>query len=167
MSPRLRRSRGSEAGAAFVELAIAVPVLIVLLAGVGDFARLFYWGIELSDAARAAAQYGSASLSNSADTAGMKSMGAAAAADISLTSSDISMSLSCVCSDGTGSTFSATSPSANNCAVAAATACPTSGTHRILMVTATATKTFSSIMRVPPLPSSLTLTRTATERVSQ
>jgi Flp pilus assembly protein TadG len=157
----------SEAGAAFVELAVALPVLLLLLAGVGDFARIFYWSIELTNAALAGAQFGSYNLSNSANTASIKSTAAAASTNISLASTDITTALSCVCADDTGSSFTVTSPSANNCSVPAATSCPTSGTHRVLYINVTASKTFNSIMRVPPLPNSMSLTRSATERVRE
>jgi Flp pilus assembly protein TadG len=166
MSAR-RRSPGSETGAAFIELAVAVPVLVVLLAGVGDFARIFYYSIELSNAARAGAQYGAASLTNAGSASGMQSTAAGASTNIGLSSSDIATLVTCVCSDDTGSSFTATTGGANNCSAPVTTSCPTAGTHRVLAVTVTATKTFSPIMRVPPLPASMSLTRSATERVSE
>jgi Flp pilus assembly protein TadG len=157
----------SERGAAFVELMIAVPVLVVLVAGVGDFARIFYYSIELSNAARAGAQYGAANLTNASNSAGIQSTAAGASTNIALTSANITPAVTCVCSDATGSSITATSPSANNCSAPVTTSCPTAGTHRILAVSVTATKTFNTVMNIPPIPTSMSLTRTAVERVSE
>jgi hypothetical protein len=155
-----------ESGAAFVELAISIPILVLLLAGVGDFARIFYYGIELSNAARAGAQFGAVSISNAGNPAGIKSTAVAASTNIGLAATDITPAVTCVCANDDGSSIGPTSP-ANNCSALAATACPTSGTHRILMVSVTASKTFNSVMRIPPIPASMALTRTAIERVSE
>jgi Flp pilus assembly protein TadG len=59
-------------GQSVVELAIAIPVLIVLLLGAADMGRVFYFGIAVNSAARAGAQYGSQSVITAADSAGMK-----------------------------------------------------------------------------------------------
>jgi Flp pilus assembly protein TadG len=50
MNPRRRRL--SERGAAAVEFALILPVLLVLVGGTIDFGRLFYTQIQLSNAAR-------------------------------------------------------------------------------------------------------------------
>ena len=52
----LRRGRGQE-GAAAVEFAIVLPVLLVLLAGFFDFGWLFYWQHSVTNASRAGARY--------------------------------------------------------------------------------------------------------------
>ena len=55
-----RHARGfhAEAGAAIIELAVSLLMLVLLLLGTVDFARVFYADIELTNAARAGAQYG-------------------------------------------------------------------------------------------------------------
>src|SRR5690242_12886675 len=67
-----RRSGRSEAGNALVELAFALPILVLLMVAAIDFARIFYMGIALTNAARAGAQYGSHTVANSANTSGMQ-----------------------------------------------------------------------------------------------
>ena len=51
----VRRERGSQ----FVDLAIALPVLLVLLGGAVEFARYFYTYSALTNAARAGARHAS------------------------------------------------------------------------------------------------------------
>ncbi len=53
----LRRGRGQE-GAAAVEFAIVLPLLMLLLAGFIDFGWLFYWQHTVTNASRAGARYG-------------------------------------------------------------------------------------------------------------
>ena len=52
----LRRGRGQE-GAAAVEFAIVLPILMLLLAGFFDFGWLFYWQHSVTNASRAGARY--------------------------------------------------------------------------------------------------------------
>ena len=52
----LRRGRGQE-GAAAVEFAIVLPVLMLLLAGFFDFGWLFFWQHSVTNASRAGARY--------------------------------------------------------------------------------------------------------------
>jgi Flp pilus assembly protein TadG len=66
MAP-FRTKRGQSA----VELALAAPVLFTLLLMVGDYGRVFFEAIAVSDAARAGAQYGAQNLTTSIDTAGI------------------------------------------------------------------------------------------------
>ena len=53
----LRRGRGEE-GAAAVEFAIVLPVLMLFLAGFIDFGSLFFWQHTVTNASRAGARYG-------------------------------------------------------------------------------------------------------------
>src|SRR5262245_16575189 len=65
-------------GAALVEFAILLPILMFLfLAGV-DFARIYYFSTTLTNCARNGAQYGCLDLTHAQDTAGIQ---AAALAD--------------------------------------------------------------------------------------
>jgi len=61
----------AEAGQAVVELALLVPVLLLIFLGTVEFGRLCYIVIETSGAARAAAEYGSQNPVTAADNAGM------------------------------------------------------------------------------------------------
>jgi Flp pilus assembly protein TadG len=61
MIPSARRSSGwlawGRQGTAAVELALVAPMLLTLVAGIIDFARVYHDEIELSSAVAAAAQY--------------------------------------------------------------------------------------------------------------
>jgi Flp pilus assembly protein TadG len=152
-----------ENGAALVELVVSLPVLVALLVGIADFARVFYTAIELSNAARAGAQYGAKNLNSCCTTAEHTDMDTTA-----LNSGNIGLlavaSHLCQCATNTG-TFSATSPTANNCIDPEATSCP--GTHRIISVTVAASTTFTTISPYPGIPRTLTMTRAATLRVTE
>jgi Flp pilus assembly protein TadG len=66
-----RAHRESEAGQALVETAIAIPVLLLLLLGAAELGGIIYAGIEASNAARAAVQYGAMNGGAVTDTQGM------------------------------------------------------------------------------------------------
>ena len=152
----------SEAGGALVELAVAVPVLIVIFAATIDFARVFHTSMALTNAARAGAQYGAHNPAQSTDIAGMQNRAQAATSTTGITAV---ATRACQCATDAG-VFSPTSPSANNCTDPETTSCP--GQHVVMTVTVTVTKTFTTVMTgFPAIPSSVSLSRTATMRVHQ
>lgn len=55
-----------------MELALLLPVLIVVLLGIAEFARLWYAFITVDNAARVGAQYGAQSPEAARDVAGME-----------------------------------------------------------------------------------------------
>lgn len=67
MFPRFRRRRQ---GQSLVELGVALPFVLLLMLGTLDLGRMFFDYIELRNAVREAAAYGSR---NPTDTAGIKS----------------------------------------------------------------------------------------------
>ena len=75
-------SKCSEAGSAMVELALLCPLLLLMLFGSMDFARVFYTSIAVANAARAGAGYGAQSVSKTTDFAGMQSAAAADASNV-------------------------------------------------------------------------------------
>lgn len=89
-------------GSALVELALSMPILIVLFVGAAEFASLSYTAIEVSDAAKAAVQYGTQSIAYEADTTGIQTAATNDAANITLGPTTVTPS--CICSDGTAST---------------------------------------------------------------
>jgi Flp pilus assembly protein TadG len=160
MSPlRSRRSWWSDSGAALVELAFALPVLIVLMIGVIDLARVFYMAMELQNGARAGAQYGASNAAYSGDTAGMQARAQNAGNVSGVTAT---ASRTCQCADGSGN-FSATSGTPNDCTSPTATSCPSG--HLVVTVTVTTRKTFTLLSAYPFPISSIGVTRTATLRV--
>jgi Flp pilus assembly protein TadG len=144
-----RRGGGSDTGSALVELAVALPVLILIVFGTTDFARVFYTAMELTNAARAGAQFGATSVVRSGDTGGMQS---AATAAINVTGVTAVASRSCFCASNNGGSFPG----------AACTATCGFGRHMVVSVTVTASKTFTTIAPIPGIPNSIALTRTAT-----
>jgi len=158
----LRRRWRSETGGALVELAMALPVVMVVFAATIDFARVFYTSMALMDAARAGAQYGAVNSAFATDIPGMQSAATAATNTTGITAV---ASRLCQCATDVG-VFSATSPTANDCTSPVATSCP--GKHLVVTVTVTTSKTFSTIITgFPSIPSSVNLSRTATMRVHQ
>ncbi len=108
-----------------IELALVLPVLLVVLVGGIDFGHGFYEAIEVSSAAQAAALYG---VQNPTDTAGMTKLAKLNAQDVTgLTVTAIS---GCECSDGTNAT--------TNCSNLTALLC-SANTVRFVDITVTGT----------------------------
>jgi Flp pilus assembly protein TadG len=163
-SKRSRRPRfGSEKGAAIIELAASLPLLVMVLVGTADFARVFYYAIELTNAARAGAQYASFSDIQAAQTANIQAAAQSAAPNISpITVTLVAPFPFCQCGSNDGSSpLLQTPPSTPWCT----SACP-AGRHKVASVTVTTTKTFTTFARIPGIPNTLTLSRTATLRVA-
>ena len=70
-SPAAHRRHVREGGNSLIEVALSLPVLIWMLLGIADFAAVFNTSIELSNAARAGAQYGSRTVATAGNTTGM------------------------------------------------------------------------------------------------
>jgi Flp pilus assembly protein TadG len=152
----MTRSGGNahgENGSAIVELALCLPVLILIVLGTGDFARAFYTSIALSDAARAGAQYGAHSVAQSGNTAGMQT---AATSAVNVTGISATASRTCYCAANDGSSFTSGS----------CTATCSASQHLLVTVSVTASKTFATASLLPGIPNSIPLSRTATMRVA-
>jgi Flp pilus assembly protein TadG len=140
----------SERGSSFIELALATPLLTLIAFTAVDFARAHYMSIELTNAARAGAQYGVQQVAYGASAIQTKAQ--AASSNISATAT---ASESCACvSDSDGSVSGA-----GSCPVTCA-----SGTHQVSFISVTTTATFTPVTRIPGIPTSIPITRTVTER---
>ena len=134
-----------ERGAAIVEFALILPVLMLLLMGTIDFSRVMYTAMALTNAARAGVQYGSQSLGASGDLSGMQTAALnAASPDIGAVTATATRT--CGCNGAT--------PTVAACTQVCA------GTLRVFCSVTTA-KTFTTVMRYPGVASSLSLSRTA------
>jgi Flp pilus assembly protein TadG len=148
---------GDSRGAALVELAVALPLLIVVLLGTIDFGRVFRSAMIVTNAARAGALYGAQDVSLSGDTAGM-----IAAANAVLTANGLTVGPAptattlCQCVTDLG-VYSPTSP-VNTCTATC------SGAHMAVSVTVSVTRTFSTLASFPGLPNTVTFTRMSTAR---
>jgi Flp pilus assembly protein TadG len=136
-------------GQSVVELAFMIPVMIALLLVVSDYARVFYAYLEVSDAARAGAQYGMQNRATAADLSRMQTTAVSAAPD--LTAMTATASSFCTCSDG-GATVSCSS-----------SGCPTT---LQLFVQVTTNYTFKTIFAFPGIPGSVALQGISVLRVS-
>jgi Flp pilus assembly protein TadG len=147
MKMSFRRFWKEEKGTSFIETAILIPALLLLCCGSIDFTRIVYAGIEVTSAARAGVQYGALTPGNSGNTTGMTQAALADASDLGSSVTATAANF-CLCS---GSTASCTS----TCSGAAPDG----------YVSVTANYTFTSLLRYPGLPQSVTLSRTAKMRV--
>ncbi|MGC9224473.1 MAG: TadE/TadG family type IV pilus assembly protein [Terracidiphilus sp.] len=137
-----------ERGSSLVELAMVLPVFMLLLLGAVDFGRAYYLSMEIAGAAHAAAVYGS---QNPTDTAGMQSAalkGAPNAANLSVSSA----TYGCECSDG--SNYSASCSAAPAC----------TGTTQVYRVNVTVTAPYKVMFPWPGIPSEISLSSSASMR---
>ena len=63
--------RKHKKGSAMLEFALGMPMLMLFLFGTADVGRLFYYSIEVANAAGAGAAYGSLNPGNMTDTTGI------------------------------------------------------------------------------------------------
>jgi Flp pilus assembly protein TadG len=131
----------SEEGSALVELALSMPVLLIMLLGAAEFARLAYASIEVVNAAHAAAVYASSSHAALSDSTGITN--AAGTDSGNLTGSNAiqvtSVSSVCSCSD-TGVSPSSCSDNST---------CFNAHAAMITTVTVQTRSTYAPVIRIP------------------
>jgi Flp pilus assembly protein TadG len=111
----IKRLRYSDAGSALVELALSLPILVLLLLGGVEFGRFAYLAIELTNAAKAAAQYGAQTSNTGADPVGMQLVASQDAPEVTAQCTNFTTTVaatSCACVVGGSSTPAATCTSA-------------------------------------------------------
>lgn len=153
-TPATRNSAQNEKGSALVELALILPLLLLLFMGIVDLGRAFYYSNSVARAAEAGALYGA---QNPTDTTGMvdasdqaMSTGFGSAKDMKGKSA--TASYGCECADGTGkSTACSTAPSCTNM-------------NTVYYVTVQANAAFKPLLPWPGVPSSFSLSSTVTMR---
>lgn len=101
----LKLERRDDRGQALVETALVLPLLFLLLLGAAELGRVAYAAIEISNAARAGAQYGSQDAGTMGDTNGITTAAQNDASNLSGVMASASFGYSC--SDS--STFNALS----------------------------------------------------------
>ena len=148
------RSSRAQAGNALVEFALVMPFLMLLLLGVVEIGRYAYFAIQVGNAARAGVQYGAQNGVTALDTTGItnavKADGNNAVAALSVTPANY-----CWCYNGSsGTTVSCTGT------------CP-SGSHLVEYVQVTVSGAVNPLFNYPFLPSTLTVSNTATMRVQE
>jgi Flp pilus assembly protein TadG len=148
-----------QAGQSLLEFALVTPLLLALLIGGIELGRYAYIGILVGNAARAGAAFGSQGLVYSAQTGNITAAAVNDFQNNGQTGLAVTSSTSCGCDSG-GTTTSAVcstsiSPSAGTCG---------SG-HWVVMVSVTASGTFTALFNYPGVPPSITVSRTSTMRV--
>jgi Flp pilus assembly protein TadG len=140
-------------GQAFVELALILPVFILLLVGAAELGRLAYASVEVTNAARAGVAYAAQNHVTASDTSGIQLAATQDAPDI--TSISAVATQSCVCSDGTAIT----------CANAG-TKCLSPG-RIIESVQVTTSANINTLFHLPAIPNTVTMRGQAIMRVEQ
>jgi Flp pilus assembly protein TadG len=144
-----RRLALGEAGIAGVELALATPMLALLMAGGFDFGRAIYEQHRLAAAADAGIQYATASISNLSNSSGII---AAARADASDTTNSLTVTTgSCTCP--TGTSLCSTNSTCTSSAI--------SGTYQKVTVS----ESYSTIMSYPFVTNPFTVSAQSLIRV--
>jgi len=148
---QLVRSKRSRGGNGAVELALAVPFLLAIVFGVGDFARVFYAATSVTNAAEAGALYGSRTVGKALDTSGISTAVTDDTKDLSGVT--VSSSRTCECSDQT----SISCDGSVSCAI---------GKKRVYSnVTATYIFTPTPVGGIASIPLSTTINKTVVMRV--
>jgi Flp pilus assembly protein TadG len=144
---------GEDRGQSLVELALMFPIFILLLVGAAEFGRLAYAAIEVSNAARAGASYGSLTHITASDFANIELIATKDAANLTgVTATAVD---SCACS--TGGTITCST---------ALTTCP-SPARIIEYVQVNTAATVGPLFNYPGLPHTFNLTGQAIMRVEQ
>jgi hypothetical protein len=151
--------RGGESGQALVETALIVPLLVLLLLGAVELGRVTYAAIELTNAARAGAQYAAMNGGGYMDSAGIAIAAQNDAYNIyniHPTSFSVTSSYSCSCSGGGTPSCAPLDPPSG---------CSTS--HLIVTVTVATQATFDPLIHLPILGNTFTLHGRAIQEVLQ
>lgn len=149
LSKRIIEYLRSTRGSALIEAALVTPMLATLLLGAADLAQVARTSVEVSNAAKAGAQYGAQTGYTAQDTTGIATAAQSEVPDLTLTTTS---SYSCVCSDGSSSTCQNTD-------------CPTS--HIEETVTVNTQATITPVVQIPALPSTWTVSGQAVQRCLQ
>lgn len=161
------KGKRGEAGQSLVEIAFCIPMLLLLLVGGAEFACLGYSAIEVSNAAKAAVQYGAEERAYVADQTGMQNAVTNEVAQVpGLSAATLSSATTTLtCSDGT------VPADGNSGGPYSNTDC--SSSHAVETLAVKTTATFTPWMLVNPLlkecniPTSFTVTGYATQVVLQ
>ncbi len=154
--PRDRRDigRSGESGQALIETAISLTILILILIGSVEIGRIAWASIQVTNAAKAAVQYGDIDTLNSQDTTGMQNAAANEAPAIPNLGPNTNITTTCICSDMSA------------CLIASSTVrdrCP--GSSEVDTLNVTATDNFDPLIHLPGMPTTFTIDGTAVQQV--
>lgn len=98
MQPNVIKNRKRRSGTITMELGLAAPLLMLMMAGAADFARVFYHSITVASASGTGAFYGAQTTVKSADYSSIQTAAANDATD--LENVTVTAGLYCDCPDG-------------------------------------------------------------------
>jgi len=154
------RSKAND-GAAMLELALVMPVLLALVFGAADLGRAYFWGLEVTNAAHAGAEYGAINFSTPANITTAYVTAAATQSAPNVTGLTVSTpAWGCECSDGSSYTASCTT-------TPTCTATGTRGSNVVYRIKVTTSATYTTLIPWPGIPSSINFSSTATMRGNQ
>jgi len=142
-----------EEGSAIIEFGISMGLLMLMLLGMAELARVAYAAIEVSSAAHAAAQFASWKSAAASNSGGITN---AATANSDLPISVSSVAVSCVCAD---TSLTPSSCSDNK-------TCTKGNSAMIETVTVQTQVSFSPLIHYPGGPTTYTLQGSDTQTVS-
>lgn len=155
---RSRRFAGRK-GNAVLELALALPIMMMICVGAADFGRMFYHAITLVDAAGAGASFGALRESQSGDLDAVEQMTMSAASDLSRSNAvTATASRVCVCPGTTPQNF------AQNAVDCYTASCPGYGRPRVYVRVQTS-QDFELLALYPGIEKNRTLSPAAYRRV--
>lgn len=154
----MRSKKRGEAGHAMLELALMAPVLLLMLFGTADFARVFYAAIEVTNAAYAGAIYGAQTVGTAGKSSAMVTAAKNDASDLNPSSLTVTATKFCECPDASAVSCSGT--------------CAGSGKLRVYVQVA-ATYPFKTLVKYPGInavtytgyPSQTSISKTVVIRV--
>ncbi|HEX2721508.1 MAG TPA: TadE family protein [Gemmatimonadaceae bacterium] len=145
--PRALKRRG----AAALELAVAMPLLVLVCIGVMDFGRVYFTSVAVANAARAGAEWGTTPLPGYAfNSSGQQSFAQMDGGEVGAITFTPPPSTVCRCGE-------------NDVPCSTTPTCGTYGVPKVF-VTVTATKSVALLLPYPGLPSSISIVRSATFR---
>lgn len=153
--------RGREEGQALVETAISMSLLVVMMLGAVEFGRLAFAALEVNNAAKAAAQYGSQSHATALDRAGMLQAAQnefVTPSAVQLLSPTATSGYSCSCADS-GNSASCTNNSITS------PECP--GSYVEVTLTIHTQTSFDPLVHIPGFAGPFTLNGVARQKVLQ
>ena len=161
-APMFRHDLREDMGQAFVELALMLPIFVLMMIGAAEVGRLAYAAIEVNNAARAGVAYAAQSHTTASDllsTGGIVLAAQTEAPDIHSLSATAALSCSCESSAGN-------LPAPASCAGITLTSC--AAPSRIVeFVQVTTTAPVNTLFHFPGIPNSVTFQGQATMRVVQ
>ncbi len=166
----------NDSGSAFVELALILPLLSLVLIGAAELGRIAYFAIEVSNAARAGAAYGaqSGTTSASSNSAAVQTAALDDAPELANAASTFTATAATLqdCETVNTNNGSVTENPSTPVPYPMTTACATSTTNGITntivnYVQVTTTATVSTMFHYPGIPRSFTLNGFAQMRVIQ